>query len=169
MAASSDSLLPDDFPRFGTLLGIDYGTKRIGLAISTPDQTIASPLEIYTVRNPQLDTRYFRELFENYRAKGLVVGLPIHISGESSQKSREAQAFGNWLATLSGLPVAYWDERYTSAAAEDYLLNAELSSKQRKRRVDMVAAQIFLQAFLDRDLGKKAPSSAEVGPTDEGT
>jgi len=154
--------MPPEFPEQGTLLGVDFGTKRVGLAISTPDQTIASPLEIYTRRNEHLDARYFRELLSNYRIKGLVIGLPIRaMSGDENPKSREARAYGAWLAELSGLPVLFWDERYTSAAAEDYLLHAELTSRQRKKRVDMVAAQILLQAYLHRNLGQDAQAADE--------
>lgn len=140
---------PSDIPPSGRLLGVDYGTKRIGLALATPDRTFASPLETYERRNEQLDTRYYRSIIEDYRPCGIIIGLPIHVNGEESQKSREARQYGQWLHQITGLPVSYWDERFTSAAAEDYLLDADLSRQQRKKRIDKVAAQIILQAYLD--------------------
>jgi putative Holliday junction resolvase len=137
------------FPPTGRLLGVDYGTKRVGLAISTPDRTIASPLSIYHRRNDSLDARNYKSVIDDYRIVGIVLGLPIHVSGEESQKSAEARKYGSWMTLISGLPVEYWDERYTSAVAEDYLLGADLTRQKRKQRLDMVAAQIMLQAYLD--------------------
>ena len=96
MSGSSDSSasLPESLPCEGALLGVDYGTKRVGLAISTREQTIASPLEIYKRRNTRLDEKYFREIAADYRIVGCVVGLPIHLSGEEGQKAREAREYG---------------------------------------------------------------------------
>lgn len=143
--------VPDEtFPAEGRLLGVDYGTRRVGLAVSTHEQNISSPLEIYERRNRQIDARYFRELVEEERIVGLVVGLPMHVGGEEGQKAREAREYGAWLARTTGLPVRFWDERYTSAAADEFLINIDMSRKKRKRRLDMIAAQIILQGFLDR-------------------
>ena len=80
----------------------------------------------------------------------LVIGLPLHMDGRESTKSREAREFGNWLHRITSLPIDYHDERCTSVQAESILLQAELTSKQRKARTDKVAAQILLQAFLDK-------------------
>lgn len=136
-------------------MGVDYGTKRIGLAISTPEQTIASPFEVRPRRAQAEELRYFRELTRDYRLAGLVVGWPIHISGEESEKSREARQFALWLAGVTNLPAGLWDERFTSAVAEEQLLAAELTKKRRKERIDMLAAQILLQAFLDHRAGQE--------------
>jgi putative Holliday junction resolvase len=144
-------------PTFGTLLGLDYGTKRIGVAVSTPDQTIATPLENYTLRNATLDAEFLRKLASEYQAVGLVVGLPVHMSGDEGGKAREARQFGEWVANVCQLPVVYWDERYSSALAGLYLQQAELSRKKQKERLDKVAAQILLQAFLDSGDRQQAP------------
>lgn len=149
MANTSDSAMIPPFPEKGRLVGIDYGTKRIGIAVCTGERTIASPVEIYQRRDVSQETKYFRSLVEEHRPVGFVVGLPLHVGGEESQKCREARTFGQWLNQVTGLPVTFWDERYTSAVAEEYLLGAELTNKQRKKRIDMVAAQIMLQGFLD--------------------
>lgn len=138
-------------PTRGTLLGLDYGTKRIGVAVSTPEQSIASPLENYTRRNEFEDAAFLKKLATEYQAVGLVVGLPVHMSGDEGAKAREARAFGEWAARACGLPVVFWDERYSSATAELYLQQAEFSRKKQKQRLDKVAAQVMLQAFLDSD------------------
>lgn len=144
-------------PTRGTLLGLDYGTKRIGVAVSTPDQSIASPLENYTRRNPAEDAAFLRRLATEYQAAGLVVGLPVHMSGDEGTKAQEARTFGEWVGTVCGLPVMFGDERYSSAMAELYLQQAEVSRKKQKQRIDKVAAQVMLQAFLDNPDRAAAP------------
>ena len=147
----------DDFPRPGRLLGIDYGTKRVGIAVSSPDQLYSSPLENFTRRSPPHDAAHLLQLAEEYEVAGLVVGLPVHMSGDEGGKAREARAYGQWLNEVTGLPVRYWDERFTSAAAEVHLLAAQLSKKKRKARMDMLAAQILLQSFLDAEDRQRKP------------
>lgn len=133
----------------GCLIGIDYGTKRIGIAVSDYRQFLASPLNNYQRNGIQADERYFKKLVAEYEPTGLVVGLPLHMNGSESQKSGEVRQFGQWLFRMTALPIAYHDERCTSVQAESLLLQAEMTSKQRKARLDKVAAQILLQAFLD--------------------
>lgn len=140
------SLSPVLPPR-GALLGIDYGTKRIGLAVCDPDRIIASPLT--TQANDSSKDAFFANLFAQSKFVGIVVGLPLHASGEESPMSAEARAFARWLADLSKLPVVMWDERYTSHAAEGALRDAKLTHKKRKAKVDRVAAQMILQGFID--------------------
>lgn len=147
------------FPEQGRLMGIDFGTRRLGLAVSTPEQTIASPLENYTRRSRQDDADYLRRLVQEHRIVGLVVGLPVHMSGEEGGKARQARRFGDWAAKATGLPVCFWDERYTSALAEDTLRGAELSRKKRQSRLDKVAAQIMLQSYLDAEDRDRPPPS----------
>jgi putative Holliday junction resolvase len=133
----------------GRLLGVDYGTVRIGLAVSDPDRKIAFPLTTYTRSNREADAAWFRKLVAGETLVGLVVGLPVHASGDEGQKAREARAFGAWLAEATGLPVIYYDERFTTVLAESALWEAGLTHKKRKARRDRVAAQMFLQAYLD--------------------
>jgi putative pre-16S rRNA nuclease len=135
----------------GRLLGVDFGTVRVGLAICDSERIIASPLSIYNRRDATRDADYFRELVRTEQAVGLVVGLPVHMSGDEGGKAKEARVFGDWLANTTGLPVVYWDERYTTADAESHLRGAGLSRQQRKDRLDKVAAQILLQAYLDSE------------------
>ena len=133
----------------GPLLGIDFGTVRVGLAVCDPDRIIASPLETYTRKDLASDAVYFAGVVAQQRAVGLVVGLPLHSSGEESDKSREARAFATWLAEVTKFPVVMWDERFTTSLAQDAMIGAKLNRKKRKERVDRVAAQMILQVFLD--------------------
>jgi len=147
-------------PSVGRLLGLDYGTHRLGAAISTYEQNLASPLENYTLRSDRLDADWLAQLASDYRAVGLVVGLPLHMrSGEEGQKAGEARAFGEWAASVTGLPVTYHDERLTSASAELLLMDAGFTKKQIKARIDKLAAQIMLQAFLDQRRANEATRS----------
>jgi putative Holliday junction resolvase len=133
----------------GRLLGVDFGTVRHGLAVSDPDRIIASPFATYARKDPIQDTAYFMKLVREEGIVGLVVGLPLHTGGEEGIKAKEARAFAQWLGETTGLPVEMWDERCTTAAAEDAMWDAGLSHKDRKARRDRVAAQIILQGFLD--------------------
>lgn len=143
---------PAEFPTRGRLLGLDYGTKRVGIALTNPEQTIASPLENYTRSSEPQDARRLQQIVQEYRVAGLVVGLPLHArSGDEGEKAREARKFGTWASAATGLPVCFWDERYTTAIAEMHLLSASLSKKKRQARLDKLAAQIMLQSYLQRD------------------
>ncbi len=133
----------------GRLAGIDYGTKRVGIAITDAGQTIASPYENYTRVSPERDAARFRQLVEEEQIVAIVVGLPVHMSGDESQKSLEARGFGQWLGEITGLPIEYFDERYTTADAERLLQSANLTRKQRKARLDKLAAQFMLTAYLE--------------------
>jgi putative Holliday junction resolvase len=133
----------------GRVAGIDYGHVRIGIAISDPERKIVSPLENYTRRGPEQDAQRFRRLVADERVVLLVVGLPIHLDGRESEKSVEARHFGQWLGEVTGLPVEFFDERFTSHEAEQLLLAADLTRKRRKKRLDMLAAQIMLNAYLE--------------------
>jgi putative Holliday junction resolvase len=139
----------DLVPRRGRLMGLDFGTRRIGIALCDEDQRIASPLENYSRSRPEVDALRLKTLAGEYRVVGVVVGLPLHMGGEEGQKAREARRFGAWAASATALPLAFWDERLTSSQAEEYLRSAQLSPKKRKMRLDKVAAQIMLQSYLE--------------------
>jgi putative Holliday junction resolvase len=153
--------MSDSLPRTGRLAGIDYGTVRIGIAITDPAQSLASPLEILTRRDKAQDEKYLRRLAEQERLAGFIVGLPVHTSGLESQKSIEARAFAKWLGEITQLPVVLFDERYTTAHAEAMLQDAGLTSKQRKARRDMLAAQILLAAYLESGRNAEPPGGLE--------
>jgi putative Holliday junction resolvase len=133
----------------GRIAGIDFGTVRIGIALSDPGRLIASPYENYVRRTEQLDAQRFSRLVAEEDVKLFVVGLPLHLEGGESRKSLEARRFGQWLAQVTGVPVEFFDERFTSVEAEQLLLAAQMTSKRRKQRTDMLAAQIILSAYLE--------------------
>ncbi len=138
-----------DLPRVGRIAGIDFGTVRIGIAITDPSQTIASPLEIYHRKTAALEEAYFRDLTQREQIVGFVVGLPVHLDGNSSQISVLAEEFGKWLTLTTKVPVVWFDERFTSHAASELIAGAKLTSKRRKALLDKLAAQVLLTAFLD--------------------
>jgi putative Holliday junction resolvase len=149
------------------LLGVDYGTVRVGLAVSDPEHRIASPLATYERRGRQGDEHYFRKLVEEEEVGRIVVGLPVHTDGHEGAKAVEARKFGTWLAEVTGLPVVYFDERFTTVEAEGFLLSAGLTSKRRKARRDRVAAQILLQSFLDAGCPEESSAGPLQGPATE--
>ena len=160
--AGSDIEPPaETLPVQGRLAGIDFGTVRIGVAISDPGQTIASPLETYNRRTIEKDAKYFLRLVEDEQIVGFVVGLPVHMSGDASQKSREAVEFGKWLRANTDIPINWIDERYTTSMAREMLSHSNLSGKKRKAQLDKLAAQIILAAYLE-----SGPTS-EIKPIDE--
>jgi putative Holliday junction resolvase len=136
-------------PPKGRIAGIDFGTVRIGIAISDADRTIASPLENYNRQGKEQDAKRFRRLVVEEEVSLFVVGLPVHLSGLESQKSLEARKFGKWLEEITGRPVVFFDERFTSSEAEQYLLDADMTRRKRKARLDKIAAQILLAAYLE--------------------
>lgn len=152
-------MMTDEFPQTGALLGIDFGTKRVGLALSTPDQSIASALEIIQRSQPAQNAKQLCKICKDYRVVGLVVGLPVHMSGSEGGKAKEAREFGDWCAGQTGLPIVYWDERFTSSLADNHLREASVSAKRRKQYLDKLAAQFMLQSFLDAP-DRFAPPSA---------
>jgi putative Holliday junction resolvase len=142
------------------LLGVDFGSVRIGLAVSDRDRRFASPLATYRRRGQDPDARFFARLVEDEEIAQVVVGLPVHLSGREGQKAGEARAFGRWLAEAIQLPVVFYDERFTTVEAENFLLAAGLTSKRRKDRRDRVAAQILLQTYLDSGCPAEEPPRA---------
>lgn len=142
------------------LLGVDYGSVRIGLAVSDPERRLASPLAVYERRGREGEAEYFRTLTTAEEVGALVVGLPVHLDGREGPKAAEARAFGAWLAETTGLPVVFWDERFSTVEAESALWQAGLTHKKRKVRRDRVAAQILLQAYLDAG----CPDESAAGP-----
>ncbi len=142
------------------LLGVDYGSKRIGLSVSDPDRKFAFPLTTYERSSREQDAAYFRALVAEEAIGQIVLGLPVHLDGREGQKAAEVRAFAAWLAETVGLPIVCFDERFTTVEAESALWEAGLSHRKRKDRRDRVAAQILLQTYLDAG----CPENPEAGP-----
>jgi putative holliday junction resolvase len=135
--------------KFGRICGIDYGTVRVGLALTDTAQQISTPCDIYRRRTEPLDAKYFRDFALEEKIILFVVGLPVHGNGSESQKSREARKFGDWLNKLTNVTIEYFDERYTSVEAEQLLRDAGLRASERKGKIDKIAAHLMLSAYLE--------------------
>ena len=131
------------------ILGLDYGTRRVGAALSDPGRTIAFPVEVYELRGARHDAAHYRELVAENEVDRIVIGLPLHTSGRESALAALARTFGDWLASVTGRSVVYYDERYSTVEAERRLLDAGLTRQKRKALRDQLAAQIMLQGYLD--------------------
>jgi len=135
------------------ILGIDYGERRIGLALSDPTATIAQPLPTLTRRRGKRPpVQAIAEIVRTNDVAHVVIGLPLTLAGDENEWTAEVRAFGNALAERAGVPVTYIDERFTSVRAEQAVRASGLKRSQReeKARVDAAAAILILQAFLDR-------------------
>jgi putative Holliday junction resolvase len=131
------------------ILGLDFGTRRVGAALSDPRWLIATPLELYSRSTPERDAAHYRELVREEGVVRIVMGLPLHTSGGEGESAALARGWGAWLEKQTGVPVLFFDERYTTVDAEDFLRVQGASRKDRKARRDMLAAQILLQCYLD--------------------
>ncbi|MDH3581135.1 MAG: Holliday junction resolvase RuvX [Hyphomicrobiales bacterium] len=132
------------------LLGLDVGSKTIGLALSDVSRTIASPLQ--TIRRTKFaaDAEELANIVAEHAVAGLVIGLPINMDGSEGPRAQSTRAFARNLNQKSDLPMVLWDERLSTAAAERALLEADASRKRRSEVIDKMAAGFILQGALDR-------------------
>jgi putative Holliday junction resolvase len=134
------------------ILGIDYGERRIGIAISDPSATIAQPLTVLTRRaGKRPPVQAIADLIKLHDAQHVVIGLPLTLAGDESDWTREVRAFGNKLALRAGTGVSFADERMSSVAAERAVrsLGLKRSEREQKERIDAAAAMLILQSYLD--------------------
>ena len=132
------------------LLGLDVGTKTIGLALSDVMRQIATPLETIRRTKFMADAARLLALAAEHGAGGLVIGLPVNLDGTEGPRAQSTRAFARNLTPLTRLPMAFWDERLSTAAAERALLEADTSRKRRAELIDKMAAAYILQGALDR-------------------
>lgn len=138
------------FPPRGALLGIDLGTKTIGVAGSDPDRKLATGIETITRRTFSTDAKRLLTLAVERSAVGFVLGLPINMDGSEGPRAQSIRAFARNFANLTELPIALWDERLSTAAVERQLIEADVSRKKRAAVIDQHAAAFILQGALDR-------------------
>ena len=132
------------------LLGLDVGTKTIGLALSDVMRQIATPLETIRRTKFKADAARLLALANEHGAGGLVIGLPLNLDGSEGPRAQSSRAFARNLGQLTDLPMSFWDERLSTAAAERALLEADASRKRRAELIDKLAAAYILQSALDR-------------------
>lgn len=137
-------------PPVGRVMGLDLGTKTIGLALSDLGRRIASPLETIRRKKFGLDAEALLKIAERQGALGLVIGLPLNMDGSEGPRAQATRAFVRNLAPLTRLPIGYWDERLSTAAVTRTLIEADASRARRAEVVDKMAAAFILQGALDR-------------------
>jgi len=136
--------------REARLLGLDLGTKTIGLALSDPSGTVATPL--CTIRRSRIteDTARLREIIEANDVIGLILGLPVNMDGSEGRRCQSVRAFAENLLKRMEIDLAFWDERLSTAAVTRMMVEGDLSRGRRKQLVDKLAAAYILQGALDR-------------------
>jgi putative Holliday junction resolvase len=137
-------------PPRGTLLGLDLGTKTIGVAASDPDRRLATAVETIERKNFTVDAARLLKLAAERSAAGFVLGLPINMDGSEGPRAQSTRAFARNLAGRTELPIALWDERLSTAAVERELIAADVSRRKRAAVIDQHAAIFILQGALDR-------------------
>ena len=137
-------------PSRGALVGLDLGSKTIGVAASDPDRRLAAPVETVARKRFMLDAGRLLALARERHAVGFVLGLPVNMDGTEGPRAQATRAFARNLAKLTKLPIALWDERLSTAAVERALIAVDASRAKRKAVIDQHAAAYILQGALDR-------------------
>ncbi len=138
------------FPERGALIGLDLGTKTIGVAVSDPDRKVATGVTTIARTNFTADANKLLALAGERRAIAFVLGLPVNMDGSEGPRAQSTRAFARNFSKLTGLPIALWDERLSTAAVERELIAADVSRKKRAAVIDQHAAAFILQGALDR-------------------
>ncbi|HWV43690.1 Holliday junction resolvase RuvX [Pseudorhodoplanes sp.] len=136
-------------PARGALIGLDLGTKTIGVAASDPDRSLAAGVETVARKAFQTDAARLLALAAERRAVGFVLGLPLNMDGSEGPRAQSTRAFARNLARLTDMPIAFWDERLSTAAVERDLIAADASRAKRAAIIDQHAAAFILQGALD--------------------
>jgi putative Holliday junction resolvase len=131
------------------ILGLDFGAKRIGLAVSDPLGITAQGLEVWIRRDRQADLDHLLKVAGDYDVQAIVVGLPRHMDGRPGAATPEIKEFAGALGDAAGVDIIFWDERLTTAAAQRLLIQADVSRRRRRQVVDQLAAVLILQSYLD--------------------
>jgi putative Holliday junction resolvase len=142
--------LPPLLAREARLLGLDVGTKTIGMALSDVTRSVATPYD--TIRRSKFtaDAKAIREVVEKNQVGALVIGLPLNLDGSEGPRAQSTRAFARNLAAHVEVPMVFWDERLSTAAVERHLIEADVSRKRRAELVDRMAAAYILQGALER-------------------
>jgi putative holliday junction resolvase len=132
-------------------LGLDYGSKRIGVALSDPDGTMAFPIETIQVMPDGSHFKDIKAIIDAYQVAKLVVGLPYNMDGSLGDRAREVMRWGGQIEALLGIPVIFWDERLSTSEAHEMLQGINVKGRKRKSIVDKIAASIILKGYLDSE------------------
>lgn len=144
----------EDLPRLigaeARLLGLDVGSKTIGMALSDVTRSIATPFDTIRRTKFTMDAKTISEVIESNRVGAVVIGLPFNLDGSEGPRAQSTRAFARNLAAYIGVPMVFWDERLSTAAVERHLIEADASRKRRAEVIDRMAAAYILQGALDR-------------------
>lgn len=132
------------------LLCLDVGTKTLGAAVSDETETVATPVRTLPRRGGKEDLRAVTALYEEVGAGAVVLGLPLDLQGKEGEAARRVRALGEKLKGALSCPIHYWDERFSTVAAERVLLEGGVRRKKRRAVIDHLAATVILQSYLDR-------------------
>jgi putative holliday junction resolvase len=147
----------------GRILGLDVGSRRIGIAVSDPLGITAQGLETLERRNKRYDFEHLQRVIREYEVREIVVGLPLRMSGAEGTQSEKMRAFADELRKKFDLPVHLWDERLTSAEANRFLRETELSIEKRGKAVDRMAAVLILQSWMEqRSMEQRSATGSQL-------
>ena len=136
-------------PEVGGLMGLDLGTKTIGISVSDRSRSVATPLKTIKRQKFSIDAAQLLAICKERDLEGFVVGLPRNMDGTEGARAQSTRAFARNLAKETELPITFWDERLSTVAAEKALLEADITRKRRAEVIDHVAASYILQGSLD--------------------
>jgi putative holliday junction resolvase len=131
------------------ILGIDYGDKNIGLAVSDELLMTARTLGTYRIRSKPEDKMYFQDLINEHKIGRIVVGLPLRMNGSEGTRAEKTRRFGDWLKSCLDIPLIYWDERLSTWEAQQHLRRKKIKPEDWKQTEDAVSAAIILTAYLE--------------------
>lgn len=133
------------------VLGIDFGDKTLGLAVSDALGITAQPLEQYRIRGPEDDRSFFLSLVSQHRIGKIVIGLPLRMDGTEGTRVDKTRRFADWLKSILDLPVVFWDERLTTKQALSILREQNSGARKKKQQKDQVSAALILAAYLESE------------------
>ena len=131
------------------ILGIDFGDKNIGLAVSDRLQITAQPLTLYRTQGKQKDLIYFKKLSAEYEIEKIVIGLPLRMNGTLGTRTEKTKAFASWLEKTLNLPIVFWDERLTTKQAFKILNEQNIRPQRKKNLKDQISATLILSSYLE--------------------
>jgi putative Holliday junction resolvase len=130
-------------------MGLDIGEKRIGVALSDPDHILARGLRVVRRRSKEADMALMASLVEEHEVEKIIVGHPVRLDGRAGEQASRIESYAADLGTALGIPVVLWDESYSTRRAREAMIDAGRGRKERRKRLDAVAAAVILQDYMD--------------------
>jgi putative Holliday junction resolvase len=131
------------------ILGIDYGDRRVGLAVSDPLQLTAQPLATHLLSDTESDRKFFQDVVRLQEIEMIVIGIPVRMDGSHGSRAEKTREFGRWLEQAVGRPIVYWDERLTTRQAQGFMKDQKVRVKDKKSVENQISASIILAGYLE--------------------